>query len=256
MITLKQLVASQTLISEELPLVHTTRCEVLPHIVANHELRSPLPCDVFHEHLIYFFYGRPAYRYVLGRAPGGGIELCPVCFIFKPHTIGNRVKRVFACDSGGVEGGCFRPHLQPPDRDEMQLDNTLDSARKLVPLVFGTNEKYFLGNASKPAPTSFLVGSAAYRFHMLLTDSAMRTADDRRSAIEVQLPSPVSLDHHLLYIVLPNEVLDRSDVRQAILEIWQCDPIGYDVYMGDSPNSYASIIREKLKQRYEEAHRL
>jgi len=138
----------------------------------------------------------------------------------------------------------------------MQLDGTLDSARKLVPLVFGTNEQYFLGNASAPAPTSFPVGSPAYRFYMLLTDNKMRTADDRRSAIEVQMPSPVSLNRDLLCVVLPNEILDRSDVRQAILEIWQCDAIGYDVYMGDSPNSFASVIREKLKQRYEEAHRL
>jgi hypothetical protein len=217
--TLREIVSSQSTKFEELPLVHTTRCEILPYIVASHELRSVNPCDVFHEHLIYFFYGRPAYRYALGRDPGGGVELCPVCFVFKPHTVGDMVKRVFACDSGGVENGHFRPYLEPPDRDEMQLDGTLDSARKLVPLVFGSNEKYFHGNASTPAPTGFTVGSAAHRFYTLLKDATMRTADDRRSAIEVQLPSPVSLDHHLLYIVLPNEVLDRSDVRQAILQI-------------------------------------
>ena len=35
--------------AEELPLVHTTRCEILPYIVATHELRSVTPCDVFHE---------------------------------------------------------------------------------------------------------------------------------------------------------------------------------------------------------------
>src|SRR5882724_1730932 len=128
-VSLREIVGQQIALAEELPLVHTTRCEVLPHIVANHELRSLTPCNIFHEHLIYFFYGRPAYRYALGIDPGGGVELCPVCFVFKPHTIGNMAKRIFACDSGGIEGGFFKPHLQPPDRDDMQLDNTLDSAR-------------------------------------------------------------------------------------------------------------------------------
>jgi hypothetical protein len=256
MIGLGQIVTRHTSLAEELPLVHTTRCEVLSQILANHELRSVTLCDVFHEHLIYFFYGRPAYRYALGHDPGGEVELCPVCFVFKPHTIGTMTKRVFACDSGGIQKGVFRPHLEPSDRDEMQLKETLESAHKLVRLIFGDNKGYFLGNASTATPASFAAGTPAYRFYKLLTDAKMRTADDRRSAIEVQMPSPVPLDHHLLYIVLPNEVLNRASVRQTIIEVWQCDPIGYDIYVGDAPNSYAAIIREALKRRYEEAGRL
>jgi hypothetical protein len=176
--------------------------------------------------------------------------------VFKPHTIGTLTKRVFACDSGGLQKGIFRPHLEPSDRDEMQLKETLESARKLVPLIFGDNKGYFFGNASTPAPTSFAAGTPAYRFYTLLTDAVMRTADDRRSAIEVQMPSPVPLDHHLLYIVLPNEILNQASIRQTIIEVWQCDPIGYPTYVGDAPNSYAAIIREALRRRYEEGGRL
>jgi hypothetical protein len=256
MTTLRQIVASQTTVAEELPLVHTTRCELLPHIVANHELRSVTPCEVFKEHLIYFFYGRPAYRHALGREPGGGIELCPVCFVFKPHTIGGAAKRVFACDSGGIHNGYFKPHLSPTDREEMELDTTLDSAGRLIPLVFGSNDQYFLGKAHAVAPASFAAGSLAERFHALLTDSGALAADDRRSAIEVQLLSPVSLDHHLLYVMLPVEVLNSSDVRQAILEIWQCDPIGYEIYSGAPPHDYTDAIRRTIKRRFEEAGRL
>ena len=35
--------------TEELPLVHTTRCEILPHLISGHKLSGP-ECDVFHEH--------------------------------------------------------------------------------------------------------------------------------------------------------------------------------------------------------------
>src|SRR3954452_19547101 len=114
MTTLRAIVTAETAAAEELPLVHTTRCEILPYIVASHELRSVNLCDVFNEHLIYFFYGRPAYRHALGSDPSGNLDLCPVCFVFKPHTIGGAVKRVFACDSGGIQNGYFVNHLFPP----------------------------------------------------------------------------------------------------------------------------------------------
>jgi hypothetical protein len=254
--TLRQIVATETATAEELPLVHTTRCEILPNIVASHELRSVAECDVFHEYLLYFFYGRPAYRHPLGGEPSGKLDLCPVCFVFKPYTIGVGAKRVFACDSGGIYNGYFKDHLHPPDRDEMQLNTTLDSARKLVPLVFGDNIHYFLGKAKAVIPAPFGTDTPAARYHALLTDTSKLGGDDRRSAIEVQMDSPLALDHHLLYVVLPNDKLNEPGTREAILQTWQADPIGYDVYMGRQPHEYRTTICEILKQRFEQGGRL
>lgn len=250
--TLRQIVAAQAAAAEELPLVHTTRCEVLPDIVANNELRSVNPCDVFHEHLIYFFYGRPAYRHALGVNPAGDMELCPVCFVFKPHTISANLKRVYACDSGGIVGQRFEPHLTPPDRDELQLDNTIASARQLVPLVYGSNERYFLGQAHPAVPAAFAAGSPAQRFHALLTDAGPLAADDRRSAIEAQKDSPVPLLQNLLYVLLPYDTLSDPNVRRAIREVWQTDPIGYDFYPGAPANDYVAEIRRTLRVRFAE----
>ncbi len=255
MLTLRDIVAAQTSASEELPLVHTTRCEMLPHIVGSNELRGG-ECDVFHEHLVYFFYGRPAYRHALGREPGGGIELCPVCFVFKPHTVSSRAKRVSACDSGGVHNGFFQPHLTPPDCDEILLDATIESACRLVPLIYGTNARYYTGQAHAVPPPEFAPGSVGARFHALLRETGALGADDRRSAIEVQMDSPVPLGHDLLYVVLPWELLNQPDVRRAILETWQCDPIGYDVYPGAPPHDYTATIRDTLRRRFEEGRRL
>lgn len=256
MSTLSKIVTAETIAAEELPLVHTTRCEILPHIVASHELRSVTPCDVFHEHLIYFFYGRPAYRHALGSEPSGNLDLCPVCFVFKPHTIGRWAKRVFACDSGAIHKGYFEDHLFPPDRDEMQLDTTLDSARKLVPLVFGDNSRYFLGKAKAAMPASFTPGTPAARFHALLTATGAIAGDDRRSAIEVQMDSPVALDHQLLCVVLPKEMLDQPNVRETILQVWQTDPIYYETYQGAPPLEYTATIRDALRRRFQEGGRL
>lgn len=254
--TLRAIVAAETDPAEELPLVHTTRCEVLPHIVASHELRSVTLCDVFHEHLIYFFYGRPAYRHVLGSEPSGNLDLCPVCFVFRPHTIGSKAKRVFACDSGGVHKGYFKDHLHPPDRDEMQLDTTLESARKLVPLIFGDNSHYYLGKVKPAMPTAFAAGTPAARFHALLSDTGKLAADDRRSVIEVQMDSPVPLEHDLLCVVLPKEMMDQPGVRETILQVWQTETIHYETYPGAPPHEYTATIRDALRRRFQEGGRL
>lgn len=255
MTSLRDIVAAHASSAEELPLVHTTRSEMLQRIIVSHELRGDV-CDVFHEHLVYFFYGRPAYRHALGREPGGGIELCPVSFVFKPHTISHGARRIFPCDSGGIYKGHFTPHLEQADLPDLELDATVESARRLVSLVFGSNDNYYRGEAQDPAPSSFTAGSAAQRFHDLLRDEGAISGDDRRSAIEIQMASPVQLDHHLLYVMLPNDLLNQDNVRRTIFEIWQCDPIGYDVYRGAPAHDYTATIRDKLRLRFREATRL
>ena len=92
--TLRQIVAAQAAAAEELPLVHTTRCEVLPHIVANSELRSVNKCKVFDEHLIYFFYGRPAFKHETGDEPAAVIESLSRLFCFQTPNGCNALKRI------------------------------------------------------------------------------------------------------------------------------------------------------------------
>jgi hypothetical protein len=253
---LREIVAAETATAEELPLVHTTRCEILPHILKSDELRSVTECDVFHEHLLYFFYGRPAYRHTLGGEPSGNLDLCPVCFVFKPHTIGSAAKRVFACDSGAIQNGYFVNHLFPADRDDMELDTTIKSACKLVPLVFGDNKRYYAGEALDARPPAFPPGTPAARFHDLLIDTTAGLSDDRRSAIEVQLNSPLPLDHHLLYVILPKEKLNEPGTREVILQRWQTDPIGYPVTKFRQPHEYRSVIGLLLEERYKQGGRL
>lgn len=231
--------------------MHTTRCEILELILKSHELQAS-ECEVFHEHVLYFFYGRPAYRHRDHHQPGGGVELCPVCFVFRPHTIGVLATRVFVCDSGGVHHHKFTPHLDQADLPGLELNAEIDSARKLIPLVFGSNRNYFRGFAASPAPGAFAEGTVAHRYHDLLRDQSSLAADDRRSAIEFQRASPLPLEHRLLYVVLPWEMLNREDVRRTLRETWQCDPIGYDAVAGTAPNEGVVTIRDILRRRFQE----
>ncbi|SEK00155.1 hypothetical protein SAMN05518849_1256 [Sphingobium sp. AP50] len=69
------------------------------------ETLDPVPCPVFNkEPLIYFFYGRPAYRASAQIQSNGLDAYAPICIIMKPDAADPR--RIFPFDSGA-----FHHHL-------------------------------------------------------------------------------------------------------------------------------------------------
>jgi hypothetical protein len=118
MTSFRTLVANHAGLAEELPLIHTSRCEFLPS---------------------------PAYRSHRGSRGGEPIVLCPVCFVFKPRTVSRIVHRVYPCDTGAVVADRFRPELLASDLAQLVLDPQIESARRLVSLLFERNSDYFVG---------------------------------------------------------------------------------------------------------------
>ena len=135
MTNFRSTVNSHPAMAKELPLIHTSRCEFLNSFTASHTL-EPRLCNVFSESLVYLFYGRPAYRSQRGGRYGEPIALCPVCFVFKPHTVSSSIHRVFPCDSGAVTSARFEPELRAADLTELSLKPEIESARRLVSLIF------------------------------------------------------------------------------------------------------------------------
>ena len=251
--SLRTILSAQKVMAEELPLVHTSRCEHLPGFVASHQI-EPTYCASFKESLIYLFYGRPAYRSKKGQKSGESKELCPVCFVFKPRTVSKKICRVFPCDSGALSSDLFAPHLTPADMQELELEPHIESARRLVPLFFESNANYFVGKVR--ASLTLAGTSAAQRLHQLLLTFGPVNYDDRRSAIEVQVKEAISLRNQLLCVILPREFLDDTTIRRTILEEWNCDPVHYPTFFGDSPMEYYPVIRQELFKRFQEATRL
>jgi hypothetical protein len=150
--------------AEELPVIHTSRCERLSGIAASNSL-TPFPCSLFKESLIYLFYGRPAYRSNHGSKAGEPIALCPVCFVFKPRTVSRHLKRTVICDSGAVLNDVFRPELTAADFPELELDPQIESARRAVSMLFEGNRDYFVGKVR--SGRVFPIGSVEARFYAL-----------------------------------------------------------------------------------------
>jgi hypothetical protein len=253
MTSFSALVRSHTGLTEELPLSHTSRCEFLSNIAATHSL-EPQPCGVFHESLVYLFYGRPAYRSSRGSMAGEPIALCPVCFVFKPRTVSRVVYRMYPCDTGALAANRFNPAILASDLAQLALDPQIDSARRMVSLLFERNSDYFVGRVVQTR--AFTPGSVEARFYQLLMRAGPVDYDDRKSAIEVQVNQAISLRDQLLFVVLPREFLEEAAIRDAIINVWNCDPVVYATFMGDATASYYSVVREKVRERFEEATRI
>jgi len=253
--TLRDLIAASTAMAEELPLVHTTQLKKLDELRTTHQLSEP-DCDVFHEPVVYLFYGRPAYRSLLGRDPGSHFELCPIGLVFRPGTVSAAIRRMFVCDSGAVHLGLLEPHVNRTELSDLELDPAIESARRLVPLIYGTNRDYFSTHVAATVPPILPAGEVADRWHKLIQNPTLTTCDDRMSAIEVQVMGPVNLKDSLLYVVLPSELLEDTAVRTTIFDHWKCDPLPYDVYNAAPPIEYYSDIRRVVREQYLRTHRM
>lgn len=248
MTTFKSIVQGHANMETELPLIHTSRCEFLPGFTAEHTIEAR-HCDVFEENLIYLFYGRPAYRSQQGNGYGEAICLCPICFVFKPNTVSQAVHRIFPCDSGAVDDSRFEPEIHASDLDDLELQPTIESAQRLVNLIFSTNRNYFYGQMELQG--AFVNGTLIKRYCDLLERPGPVPFDDRKSAIEIQANRAISLRDQLMFVVLPREILEDKNIRETISRIWNCDIIEYPTFNGDAPNSYYAVVRHEVARRLE-----
>lgn len=164
---------------------------------------APNPCPVFGEDLLYFFYGRPAFR--LSDTIGMNAR-APVIVVLDPSLI-CRGKRLFPFDTGAFAKKRFQKWVH----DNMQLADfelacTDEAPRRHVQSFFGTNKAYlYVKPANPPLPYEgeFEVESIV----SMLTDRDSEQSDDRRLAIELQVDEPVPFDvSSVLALIFPDEL--------------------------------------------------
>ena len=51
-------------------------------------------------------------------------------------------------------------------------------------------------------------------------------------------------------------ILQDYPIRDAIINVWNCDPVMYTTFRGDPPASYYTVVREKVRERFAEATRI
>lgn len=207
-----------------LGLVHCTPVVRGIHVLGSRRL-DPSNCPVYAEPLVYLFYGRPAFKPLADMNASAMAELWPMCLVFDAELM-SRAVRILPFDSGGYDryGHC----TGPLPRSAFELPGGAGAAPKLVTAFYETNLNYFRQLPTlKPRDISVRYPEAR-AIARLANDETILDDDDRRSTVEIQLPSGVPLKESLLAIIGP-PVLDvevpvadiLADCPRAVLHTYR-----------------------------------
>ena len=233
----------------ELPLVHTTEYFRLASIHSSNTL-TPRDCKIFKEPLLYFFYGRPAYRDSTKTTPTRDVGFYPICFVFGPGTIIKKAKRVYPFDSGASQDGLYEPAIKRADALAGYLVPPLaESARKIVTSFFDTDLGYLAGSA-RSTLTFASSESEAESYHRLIKGGGDPKCDDRCSAVEIQITDCLDIRQDLKAIVLPTCFLEDAALAHAIVHEWHAQPLTYGADIGMRPLELHGVIRHLVREYY------
>ncbi|MBF0306254.1 MAG: hypothetical protein HQL41_11460, partial [Alphaproteobacteria bacterium] len=138
-----------------LPLVHTTSAPTFEYFIATSGQLEAKECPVYSkEKLAYLFYGKPSYRPKDADTNHKDmLQFAPICLVLD-CPVGLSPKRVMPFDSGAYHDKIMtregHAHNSLP-KEFFELP-TLDAARAVVGLFFGSNLKYYDEVPLQPTP--------------------------------------------------------------------------------------------------------
>jgi hypothetical protein len=249
MMSFSDYVQNQAMASDELPMVHTTEYFWLASIQASNTLQTKA-CKVFKEPLLYFFYGRPAYRDASQILPARDVSFYPICFVFRPGTICKKAKRLYPFDTGASQSGLYEPAIKRTEAlEEYPVVAVVENARKIVSCFFDTEEQY-LSNKPKPGLLFSGAESEAQSYYELINGGGDPDCDDRCSAVEIQIAEALDVRQGIMAVVLPTCFLEDDNLAKTILKVWRAVPLTYDADIGMRPIEFHGTIRHLIRAFY------
>lgn len=188
-----------------LPLTHVTDWAAASQITAGGAFTSAKECKVYKEHLVYAFYGRPAYRLSdtqVHRAP----SYAPVCFIIKPTTADSAIRQI-PFDTGAFEQYGEEMHSSL-SRDDFTFPGGVSHPQKIVEVFWGSNENYF--DVKHPISINADAMDIAILNYKSLLFTNNPAIDDRSSSIEVQFGAPLPIVDNVIALVVPDEIVSKK----------------------------------------------
>src|SRR5262249_10361271 len=136
--------------------------------------------------------------------------------------------RVHPFDTGAFAKGIYRSNLHPKMAlSDFELNSTLGAVTEAVDVFYGSNANYFQGVAKKDIPVAAR-DLEAEAFLSIIRTPARTPADDRRSAIEIQIARAIDLTQaRVLAVILPEQLLDDPFVEQFIEADLDAVALGY-----------------------------
>jgi hypothetical protein len=242
-------IQKQALAPIELPMVHTTEYSRLPSIQSSDTLQART-CKVFGQPLLYFFYGRPAYRDASQIVPTRDIGFYPICFVFRPGTISTVAERLYPFDSGASQSGLYEPAIhRTVALTDYPVAAVIENARKIVSGFFDTDEQYLSNKPKSDLHFSATEGDAQ-AYYKLINGGGDPTCDDRCSAVEIQVARCVTVSQAIMAVVLPTSFLEDDDLAKTILNVWGAEPLTYSADVGMRPIEFHGTIRHLIREYY------
>jgi len=203
---------SNIVLDELLPLVHTTVYQdfkkgTFPAI--NILEQKKLEKRFNKEHLLYFFYGRPAFRFK------DEMEI-PVVFIIEP--ILKDINKVYPFDSGAFNNlyiDNYRLDSRTPISDYELLNNFL-AIRQYINAIFGSNHNYYYGKRKidDKLPDSVKqcrkINQDLNNLLNLIVEKKQDGIDDRRKTVEIQSANDYNLSGKLVAVFAPSYCFNES----------------------------------------------
>lgn len=236
-----ELVNKATMTEPILPLCHT--CDVYTfRSILKGGLLDVSQCEHFNERLLYFFYGKPAYR-LSEDSVTSNLQFCPVTIAIKLNK-SQDIKRIAPFDTGAFFKKKYSQHMHPKmSCDDFLLPPTFDIPSRIVTQFFGSNVNYCEGMPNKKPIDPLNLEAESYQ--NIIHDQAIRECDDRGHTIEVQTSKPFSLGKsNVLFVMLPKVLLDHDDICDILLNRWGVKPIGYTSHSGRSSEYIGLIYKE------------
>lgn len=220
-----------------LPLCHTCEAIDFRQIMRENKL-DVTECPHFNNQpLLYFFYGKPAYRTAKDDQATSANAFLPVAILVRSE-LQQGLERIAPFDTGAY--GMYSRHTHPKMQcEDFLLAPNLSTPGRVVSRFFGTNKNYFDGTPTRIVipPLEF----EAFSYQELIHDKSSTQYDDRRNLIELQFSESLSLDANVLLVVLPGIFLDIAEVQATLVNRWKAEIRHYRTHHGN-PRDYVSDI--------------
>lgn len=221
-----------------LPFFHSCDACIGKKILIEKKL-MPSPCRVFRkEKLLYFFYGRPAYK--SNNPQSSGLRsLLPMSFIFNVDVV-DKIKRIAPFDTGAFKKGLYRQFMNRAMKmDDFFLTPDRAVLSKGITYFFSSNEHYFQGEPREKIDfekDEFEIES----YYALIRGVQQDTADDRKASFEVQTDKEIELTPGVLdAVIMPHtlkgtrmERMARDDLKAEVITYRSMNNIPSNQYYG------------------------
>lgn len=247
-----------TAAGDKLPLLHITGTGVARNIILTGMLEAR-PCKFFNEKLLYFFFGRPAYRLRNGEKKSDQISRSPFVFILNSDFVSP--KYVYPFDSGAALSGKYTGEDPTLCLKDYELNPSIEGARKHLNWAFDSVDDYLQGRLKPTISKDIEHYECSVLGYITIAQQATKSInnlelyDDRAASIEVSSAHNIDIQSAVDLAILPKQYLEGSSGKKnseivKALKDNKIDTLEYDWQPYKDPTAMRDEINILVRKHY------